>query len=148
MSGLRAKAHIRVQRQKGQHLAVWQKLGEIVGSCSAGTGIAGSLGVALDPDNWLPGGKEAAFTLALVALSAKMAVADGVVTADEIRAFRQTVEIPPGSEQQVQRLFDLARQDVAGDRSYERKIARLFADSPATLAHVLDGRFFIDAAAW
>ncbi|HEY8594016.1 MAG TPA: DnaJ family molecular chaperone [Devosiaceae bacterium] len=127
-------------------MAVWQKLGELVGSFSAGTGLAGSLGAALDPDNWLPGGKDAAFTLALVALSAKMAVADGVVTADEIRAFRQTVEIPQGSEQQVQRLFDLARQDVAGYRSYARKIARLFADSPATLEHVLDGLFFIAAA--
>ena len=60
--------------------SVWQRLGEIVGSISDRTGVVGSLANAFDPDNWLPGGKDAAFTLALIALSAKMAVSDGVVT--------------------------------------------------------------------
>lgn len=127
-------------------MSVWQRVGELIGSFSEGTGLAGSIGQLLDPDNWLPGGRDAAFTLALVALSAKMAVADGVVTNDEIRAFRQTVEIPPDSAPQIARLFELARQDVAGYRSYARKIGRLFADSPDTLEHVLDGLFHIAAA--
>ena len=73
--------------------SVWQRLGEIVGSISDRTGVVGSLANAFDPDNWLPGGKDAAFTLALIALSAKMAVSDGVVTASELRAFHRTVEI-------------------------------------------------------
>jgi len=117
-----------------------------MGSFPHGTEIARSLGAVLDPDNWLPGGRDAAFTLALVALSAKMAVADGVVTASEVRAFRQTVEIPEGSEDQITRLFNLAQQDVAGYESYARKIGRLFADSPETLEHVLDGLFYIASA--
>jgi DnaJ like chaperone protein len=127
-------------------VSVWQRMGELLGSFSGGTGFAGSLGQVFDPDNWLPGGKDAAFTLALVALSAKMAVADGVVTSDEVRAFRQTVDIPPESVEQITRLFELARQDVAGYPSYARKIARLFAGSPDTLEHVLDGLFHIAAA--
>ena len=127
-------------------MSVWTRVGEFLGSFSEGTGLAGSLGAALDPDNWLPGGRDAAFTLALVALSAKMAVADGVVTASEIRAFRATVEIPAGSEEQIERLFDLAQQDVAGYQSYARKIGSLFADSPETLEHVLDGLFHIASA--
>jgi DnaJ like chaperone protein len=94
--------------------SVWQRLGEIVGSISDRTGVVGSLANAFDPDNWLPGGKDAAFTLALIALSAKMAVSDGVVTASELRAFHRTVEIPAGIEQQVDRVFKLAQQDVAG----------------------------------
>lgn len=126
--------------------SVWQRLGIIVGSFSQRTGVAGSLANLLDPDNWLPGGKDAAFTLALIALSAKMAVADGVVTASEFRAFQRTVEIPPGVEEQVDRLFRLAQQDVAGYEAYARKIGRLFDDSPDTLEHVLDGLFFIASA--
>ncbi|HWA19093.1 MAG TPA: DnaJ family molecular chaperone, partial [Devosia sp.] len=108
--------------------------------------LAGSLANVFDFDNWLPGGRDAAFTLALIALSAKMAVADGVVTASEWRAFQRTVEIPPGIEQQVDRLFKLAQQDVAGYEAYARKIGRFFAGTPDTLEHVLDGLFYIASA--
>lgn len=127
-------------------MSVWQTIGELLGSFSRRTGLAGTLLNVLDPDTWLPGGKEAAFTLALVALSAKMAVADGVVTNSEVRAFRAMVEVPPGAEKQIERLFELAQQDVAGYQSYARKVRRFFADSPDTLEHVLDCLFFIAAA--
>jgi DnaJ like chaperone protein len=126
--------------------SVWQRLAEIVGSVSGRTGVAGSLANLLDPDTWLPGGRDAAFTLALIALSAKMAVADGVATASEMRAFKRTVEIPPAIEQQVDRVFQLAKQDVAGYEAYAKKIGRFFAREPETLEHVLDGLFFIASA--
>src|SRR5690242_21345220 len=113
--------------------SVWQRLSEIVGSASERTGVVGSLVTLIDPDTWLPGGRDAAFTLALIALSAKMAVADGAVTASEVRAFNATVEIAKGSEPQVERLFNLAKQDVAGYDAYARKVARFFADTPDTL---------------
>jgi DnaJ like chaperone protein len=127
-------------------MSVWQRLGAFLGSASERTGIVGSLANALDPDNWLPGGRDAAFTLALIALSAKMAVSDGVVTASELRAFQRTVEIAPGIEEQVDRLFKLAQQDVAGYEAYAKKIRRFFIASPETLEHVLDGLFFIASA--
>jgi DnaJ like chaperone protein len=127
-------------------MSVWQRLGSFLGSFSQRTGVAGSLANALDPDTWLPGGRDAAFTLALIGLSAKMAVSDGVVTASEFRAFQRTVEIPPGIEQQVDRLFRMAQQDVAGYETYARKIGRFFHDRPDTLEHVLDGLFFIASA--
>ncbi|MGV3490473.1 MAG: TerB family tellurite resistance protein [Devosia sp.] len=127
-------------------MSVWQRLGGLVGSVSERTGIVGSLANVLDPDNWLPGGRDAAFTLAIIALSAKMAVSDGVVTASELRAFQRTVEIAPGIEEQVDRLFKLAQQDVAGYESYAKKIRRFFIDSPETLEHVLDGLFYIASA--
>jgi DnaJ like chaperone protein len=127
-------------------VSIWQRLGQVVGSFSQRTGVAGSLANVLDPDTWLPGGRDAAFTLALIALSAKMAVADGVVTASEIRAFHKTVEIPSGAEEQVERLFNLAKQDVAGYEHYAKKIGRFFFDTPDTLEHVLDGLFSIASA--
>jgi DnaJ like chaperone protein len=124
----------------------WQRLTGMVGSFSQRTGVAGSLANILDPDTWLPGGRDAAFTLALIALSAKMAVADGVVTASEIRAFYKTVEIPEGQESQVEKLFEMARGDVAGYEAYARKIGRFFLTQPETLEHVLDGLFVIASA--
>jgi DnaJ like chaperone protein len=126
--------------------SVWQRLADIVGSVGERTGVAGSLANLLDPDNWLPGGKDAAFTLAVIALSAKMAVADGVATASESRAFKRTVEIPPPIEMQVDRVYNLAKQDVAGYEAYARKIGRFFAKDPDTLEHILDGLFYIASA--
>ncbi len=117
-------------------MSIWQRIGKTLEP----------LGNALDPDNWLPGGKDAAFTLALVALSAKMAVADGVVTVSEVRAFKSIVEIPAGEAKQIERFFSLAQRDVAGYRSYARKIRKLFQDSPETLEHVLDALFHIASA--
>lgn len=125
---------------------LWQKLSGFLGSFSGRTGMAGRIADILDPDTWLPGGRDAAFTLALIALSAKMAVADGAVTASEVRAFKATVEIAKGHEPQVERLFNLARQDVAGFDAYARKVARFFSDTPETLEHVLDSLFFIATA--
>ena len=127
-------------------MSVWQSIGNFVGSVTQSSGLVKTIGAAFDPDNWLPGGRDAAFTLALVALSAKMAVADGVVTNSEIRAFRSMVEIPAGAEEQIERLFDLAQEDVAGYDSYARKIRRLFAERPETLEHVLVSLFHIAAA--
>jgi DnaJ like chaperone protein len=118
----------------------------LVGSPSGRTGVFGSLLNLFDPDNWLPGGKDAAFTLALIALSAKMAVSDGVVTPSELRAFKRTVVIPPENVAQVDRVFQLAQQDVAGYDAYARKVRRLFDQDPDTLEHVLDGLFYIASA--
>jgi DnaJ like chaperone protein len=73
-------------------------------------------------------------------------VSDGVVTASELRAFHRTVEIPAGIEQQVDRVFKLAQQDVAGYQAYARKIRRFFLAEPDTLEHVLDGLFYIASA--
>lgn len=133
-------------RKPDENLDRWQKFQRFLGSFTNRTGLAGRLADALDPDTWLPGGRDAAFTLALIALSAKMAVADGAVTASEMRAFNATVEITKGQEPQVERLFNLAKQDVAGYQAYARKVARFFSGTPETLEHVLDGLFFIATA--
>lgn len=133
-------------RKAEENKDIRQKMSAFLGSFSRRTGVAGHIANALDPDTWLPGGRDAAFTLALIALAAKMAVADGAVTASEVRAFNATVEIAQGSEPHVERLFNLAKQDVAGYDAYARKVARFFQDTPETLEHVLDSLFFIATA--
>ncbi len=127
-------------------MSIWTRIGEILGSFSQRTGVAGSLANALDPDRWLPGGQDAAFTIALVALLAKMAGADGVVSHPEERAFFRMISVDEAGRRQVERLFNLAQQDISGFDAYARKIGRMFANSPQTLEHVLDGLFFIATA--
>jgi DnaJ like chaperone protein len=87
-----------------------------------------------------------AFTIGMIALGAKMAKADGVVTADEVTAFKQVFQVQPEELANVARVFNLAKQDVAGYDAYARQVARLFTDRPEVLEDVMDGLFHIAKA--
>lgn len=84
-----------------------------------------------------------AFTVAVVALAAKMAKADGRVTADEIQVFRRSFHTPPGEMENVAHVFDLARRSIHGFELYARQLRRLFAGDTAVLEEVLDVLFLI-----
>ena len=93
--------------------------------------------------------RQVSFTVAMIALSAKMAKADGVVTFDEIRAFEELFVIPSNERKNVARLFNLAKQDVAGFESYAKKLGELCRDSQgdcALLEDIVDGLFHIAKA--
>jgi len=93
--------------------------------------------------------KQVAFSVALIALSAKMAKADGIVTHEEVAAFRQIFSIPEGEERNVARLYDLAKQDVAGFEAYATRLADMCTGDEAcrtSLEDVLDGLFHIAKA--
>jgi len=86
------------------------------------------------------------FTIAVVALAGKMARADGVVTDHEFQVFRQVFGVPEEEQANVQRIFNLARQDIAGFEHYAGQIAQLFVGNPAMLEDILDGLFEIAKA--
>src|SRR5262249_20807731 len=65
-------------------------------------------------DPRVPRERQAAFIMGVIALSAKMAKADGTVTQDEIAAFHEIVRIPPGDVGRVNWVFDQARKSSAG----------------------------------
>lgn len=90
--------------------------------------------------------KSLGFTIGMIALGAKMAKADGVVTVDEVAAFKRVFQVPQAELAAVARVFNLAKQDVTGYESYARQIARLFHAKAATLENVLDGLFHIAKA--
>jgi DnaJ like chaperone protein len=90
--------------------------------------------------------RRVAFTIAVIALGAKMARADGAVTRDEVAAFREVFQIPLGEEDHVRLAFDLARKSTAGFESYARQIGRLFAGDRAVLEDLLGGLFHIALA--
>lgn len=83
------------------------------------------------------------FTIAVIALAGKMAKADGVPTEKEFEVFCTQFGVPAQEKSNVRRLFNLARQDVAGFEYYARQIARLFVGNPAMLEDILDGLFEI-----
>ncbi|MGV6820702.1 MAG: TerB family tellurite resistance protein [Parvularcula sp.] len=88
----------------------------------------------------------ASFSIALIALSAKMAKADGVVTDDEVMAFRSFFSYPPEEEEKVRTVFSLATGDVRGFDSYAAQVGRLFNGDCAVLEDVLDCLFFVALA--
>ena len=90
--------------------------------------------------------RQAAFSIALVALSAKMAKADGVVSRLEILAFREKVDIPKGDIESVARLWDLARETTDGFDAYARQLARLFPAASAVLEELMGLLFHIARA--
>jgi len=89
---------------------------------------------------------DVAFTMGVIALCAKMAAADGVVTSDEIEAFNQVFKVPEGEAANVRRVFDLAKRDVAGFETYASQVASLLKNDPQLLRDVLEGLFHIAAA--
>lgn len=87
-----------------------------------------------------------AFTIAVISLGAKMAKADGTVKTSEVAAFREVFQIAPEDEAAAARVFNLARQDIAGFELYAARIARLFRTAPQVLEDILEGLFHIAVA--
>jgi DnaJ like chaperone protein len=81
--------------------------------------------------------KSIAFTIAIIALGAKLAKADGVVTRDEVDAFKRVFRIPPNEIKNVGRIFDQARKDHRGYEAYAQQVAGMFRDNPAVLEELL-----------
>lgn len=135
-------------------MSIWGKIGGAAAGLLAGGPLGAALGAlaghflvdrasTATPRAADPG---VAFTIAMIALGAKMAKADGAATGDEEEAFRQYFRVPPNEEANVRRIFRLARQDTAGFESYARQIAGIYRDHPAVLEDILDGLFEIAKA--
>ncbi len=90
--------------------------------------------------------KQVAFTIAVIALGAKLAKADGTVTPDEIRAFRKVFKVPPEEVKNVGKVFDLARRHAEGYEPYARQIATMFQNNPRVLEDLLWCLFHIARA--
>jgi DnaJ like chaperone protein len=95
---------------------------------------------------WHDPADSVAFTIAVIALGAKMAKADGTVSRDEVAAFREVFQVPRGEEAHLRLVFDLARRSTVGFQSYARQVGRLFAGQRDVLEDLLSGLFHIALA--
>lgn len=128
-------------------MSIWHRLSAITGSLSWAGSLVGVLRML--PGSTLVSGDRrtgVAFTIGLVALSAKMAKSDGVVTPEEIAAFDLVMQVPPDEAENVRRVFDLAAEDVVGFDSYARQVAWSLDGDRQLLRDVLEGLFVVAAA--
>lgn len=88
-------------------------------------------------------GEDPAFSTAVTALGAKLSKADGRAHADEFAAFAEVFQPQDGSQGNVRRLYQLARQTTRGFESYARRLAKRYRHCPQILEDVLDGLFYV-----
>ncbi|WP_108815255.1 molecular chaperone DjiA [Loktanella sp. Alg231-35] len=122
-------------------MSIWSRIAEAISALASGEGLLAIFEkLRTDPD------RTVAFAIAVIALGAKMAKADGLVTKDEVVAFREVFVIPPEEEVNAARVFNLARQDVAGYDTYARRIKAMYGSDDRPLCDLLEGLFHIAVA--
>jgi DnaJ like chaperone protein len=122
-------------------MSIWTRIAEALAALRNGEGLSAVFDkLRTQPD------RSVGFAIAVIALGAKIAKADGEVTRNEVRAFREVFSIPPEEEDHAARVYNLARQDVAGFESYARQIRRMYDGDSATLSDLLEGLFHIAMA--
>ena len=109
-------------------MSIWTRISDALSALTSGEGLSAVFDRLRSPPE-----RSVAFTIAVIALSAKMAKADGLVTRDEVTAFREVFQIARADEAGAAKVFNLARQDVAGFEDYANRITRMFGDESSTL---------------
>ena len=138
-------------------MSIWGRLAGAAAGLSAGAHMVGGApirallggfagGHLFNHDNDSTPEHQVAFTIGVIALGAKMAKADGLVTQDEVIAFKEVFKVPEGEMENVSRIFNLAKQDIVGYEAYANQLASLLKDNRELLEYVLEGLFHIALA--
>ncbi|WP_347310360.1 molecular chaperone DjiA [Defluviimonas sp. SAOS-178_SWC] len=122
-------------------MSIWTRIADALSALAKGEGLSSVFDRLKTPPE-----RSVGFTIAVIALGAKMAKADGQVTRDEVTAFREVFAIAPEEEGNAARIFNLARQDVAGFDLYARKIAAMLGPGDPVLVDLMEGLFHIAMA--
>ena len=122
-------------------MSLWTRMTEAVSALANGEGLSRVFERLRTPPE-----RRVAFAIAVIALGAKMAKADGQVTRGEVTAFREVFQIAQADEAGAARVFNLARQDVAGFEEYAARIRAMFGDETGALRDLMEGLFHIAMA--
>ncbi len=122
-------------------MTLWTRITDALAALTAGESLSDVFAHLRTPPE-----RSAGFAIAVIALGAKMAKADGQVTRDEVSAFREVFTIPPEEEKNAARVFNLARTDVAGFEEYAARVAAMFHNDDKALCNLMEGLFFIAMA--
>jgi DnaJ like chaperone protein len=107
-----------------------------------------------DPDSWTDPPvfadpnetRRIAFATAVIVLGAKLAKVDGVVTRDEIQAFKRVFRIDDSEVGDVARIYNQAKTSAHDFEPYARQISALFGQDPFLLEELLTGLFEVARA--
>lgn len=122
-------------------MSLWTRITEAIAALAQGEGLSRVFEYLRTPPE-----RRVAFTIAVIALGAKMAKADGQVTRGEVTAFRQVFHIARKDEAGAARVFNLARQDVAGFEEYAARIKAMYGGNTRPLSDLMEGLFHIAMA--
>ncbi len=125
-------------------MSIWTRISEALSALTSGESLTDVFDRLRSPPE-----RSVAFAIAVIALGAKMAKADGQVTRDEVTAFREVFTIPPEEEANAARVFNMARTDVAGFEEYAVRIRRMFGEDATEappMCYLLEGLFHIAMA--
>lgn len=122
-------------------MSIWSRIAEALAALTSGEALSKVFDKLRSPPE-----RSVAFAIAVIALGAKMAKADGHVTRDEVTAFREVFHIAAQDEEGAARVFNMARTDVAGFESYASRIYEMFHEDPCTLKDLMEGLFHIAMA--
>ncbi len=116
-------------------LALGGPLGALIGAVAGHVGVDRPIMARARLND--PQKRQAIFSVAVIALTAKMAGVDGSRDPREKAAFDRLFHVAPNETENVARFWQLAQQTPAGYDSYARQIADLFADEQAILEDVV-----------
>ncbi len=122
-------------------MSIWTRISAAVASLAQGAPLSDVFAQLRTPPE-----RSVGFTIAVIALGAKMAKADGLVTRDEVTAFREVFQIAQADEAGAARVFNLARQDVTGFEDYAARARDMFGAGHEALQDLLEGLFHIAMA--
>lgn len=122
-------------------MSIWSRIADALSALANGESLSDVFDKLSAPPE-----RSVGFTIAVIALGAKMAKADGQVTRDEVTAFREVFHISPADEENAARVFNMARTDTAGFQDYAKSIRKMFSSDSAPLRDLLEGLFHIAVA--
>jgi len=109
-----------------------------------GAAAGGGLGIVLK-GLVRPADRPVAFTIAAIALAAKMAGADGNATTAEFRTFQRLFHVAPEEAENMQRFYHMAKTSTAGFEAYAAQAARLLGPGSPLLEDLLEALWLIAA---
>ncbi len=87
--------------------------------------------------------KQLVFATGVIALSAKVAKADGQVTSNEIESFKQVFQFPAEDKKSIGLIFNKAKATSDGYESYARQLYNVFLHQPKILEEIINALFAI-----
>ena len=86
------------------------------------------------------------FALSLIVLSAKLSKADGQVSKEELIAVKDKLKIPENEIDQVEKIFNKAKNESTGYKPYAEQIAQIYRGNLNVLEEVINILFYIAEA--